>query len=47
MKQSIRKFFIATGIVAFLAVSLTSCHSKEGCPNKITQTKVIGAGDNT
>ncbi len=47
MKISFRKLLLSASLIVFLAATLTSCHGKEGCPNKITQTGVINLGDNT
>jgi len=35
--RSIFKWAVAAGLCLLLAVSLSSCGSKEGCPNKITE----------
>jgi len=47
MKINFSKIFFAAGLAILLTVSLTSCHPKEGCPNKITETGVINMNENT
>ncbi len=44
---SITKVFFAAGLAVILTFSLSSCGSKEGCPNKITEVGGVKLGTNT
>jgi hypothetical protein len=47
MKIKLSKLLLAAGLIIFIGATLTSCQSKEGCPNKITQTGILDFSDNS
>ncbi len=45
--KSISKFFIAASLAVMLTLTISSCGSKEGCPNKITEVAGVKLDTNT